>query len=130
MTTKSLPEWKKSIGQMAIATAIETDGIKDTSNVEWETDELTIDAVLPVNDLAGGEAGFEVEASTTATESEQITKARKNPPGKAHPVEYRNHDVEVHVQIQFFPSRNDNLGAAEGMVQTEGGAPTPPGCGY
>lgn len=130
MTTKSLPNWKKSIGQMAIATAVETEGIEDNCDVEWETEDLTIDSVLPVNDLGGGEAGFDVEASTTETQTEVTSKARKNPPGKAHPAEYKNHDINIHVQIRFYPERNDALGSANGLALTEGGIPTPPACGY
>lgn len=130
MTTKSLPNWKKSIGQMAIATAVETGGIEDKSEIEWKTEDLTIDSVLPVNDLEGGKAGFEVEASATGTQSERTLKARKNPPGEAHPAEYENFDVKVHVQIRFFPAKNDGLGAAKGLALTEGGIPTSPGCGY
>lgn len=126
MKQRELAKWKQSVGRMAIATAIETDGIKDTTEIEWNTDDLKVTVVQPVNDLEDGDAGFEVEATTTATESEQVTRARNHPPGKAHPAEYKEYDVDIHVQIRFFPSRNNGLGAAGGLVQADGGAPSPP----
>lgn len=65
-----------------------------------------------------------VGTSTEATEAEQISRARRNPPGKAHPAEYRNHDVPVHVTVAFFPF--DGLGTADVHFEQESFPNEPP----
>lgn len=42
-----------------------------------------------------------VEGEVEGSVSEKVLSARYNPPGKAHPAEYENHDVPIWIRIEW-----------------------------
>lgn len=69
------------------------------------------------------EGSFHIEASGETTQSVKVQRAKRNPPGVAHPAEYKNFDATIRAVLQFIP---EDEGFIEGEVTQEGGKPSPP----
>lgn len=59
------------------------------------------------------------------SESVKTTRARYNPPSKAHPAEYERYDATVHWSVVWWPSGEGLDGECEVVAHVEGGAPSP-----
>ena len=119
-----MEDWKLSIGRHAIATALESDEINvyvdDDVEIDWDD--------WSVEHVTMGDSGWiEVCATQMSTQSEMVSRARRNPPSKAHPAEYKNHDVEIELVVQVrWPEDNPLSGEVHGEMIQHGGKPTPP----
>lgn len=73
------------------------------SEVDWDLNDL--DAVSLDRDTEDGEPVYVVSLKGAGTRSELVTRARYNPPGKAHPAEYKHHDIPLMGEIRFRPTK-------------------------
>lgn len=74
------------------------------ADVEW-----SLDDVFEWDVATDGEA-IELRGMTTAEYSVQTARAKRNPPGAAHPAEYERRTVEIAVTVRADWSVGDGLG--------------------
>jgi hypothetical protein len=89
--------------------------------VEVHYDDWTIEEF---DECADG--AVEVHARQDGYETTLSRRARYNPPGKAHPAEYEQHDGEVHIHVHADFTEYPLAGEIEAEMMFEGGKPLPP----
>lgn len=88
--------------------------------VEYDlTDVLDDPFVESVVDEEYGRA-VHVGGVITGRGQRQTTRARRNPPGKAHPAEYETVEVKIEVIVEWFPEMNDGLGGTYVLIDQHG----------
>lgn len=113
----------KALAQHILAHALEDpDTYHDhmSEGIDWEYGEWT-----PTRLETDGST-LEVEAIQETTEAEKVRNARYNPPGKAHPAEYKHHDVELIATARVDWSEHHIAGETSLNIDQRGGAPQAP----
>lgn len=115
-----LAEWERQLGQFVLNLAVEESAISEfvDDDIEFALTEFTVVEVDGADD-----GTIHVTAVEKTTQAEKVCRARYNPPGKAHPAEYKNHPVMLRGDFTFDPA---GLGTVNGEIHQEGGAPAPP----
>lgn len=119
-----LPIHKEALGQHIIHNVIEGRDedinwqVPDDVEVDWDGWEIEeVDHV--------GEGVIAVHATQDGIQVEKIRSATYNPPGKAHPAEYKNHHGTIHADAFVDWSDDPLYGDCELEIWFEGGAPSP-----
>lgn len=68
----------------------------DFSLKDFEYDEL-------IKTTEDGDPVFVATFTGTGTWQEKTLRARRNPPGKAHPAEYETHEEPLYASLRFYP---------------------------
>jgi len=76
-----------------------------------------------IESVDGDDTTIEVHATQTGTETQKVRSATYNPPGKAHPAEYKNYEGTVHAVARVDWSENPLAGDTTLHIEYEGGAP-------
>lgn len=85
-----------------------TEGVDD---LEWNFEDL--DFVSLDRETEDGEPLFIAKFMTVGLDWVPVSRARYNPPGKAHPAEFDYKEREIAIDVKFYPHRHDGFGETE-----------------
>lgn len=112
---------EKALGQHIIAHCLEGENVEIflPDQVEYEYHGWNIESV------DGDESVIEVHGTQEGSEAELVSRAKYNPPGQAHPAEYKHHKGTIHAIARVDWSEYPLAGESHIMIEFEGGMPRP-----